>query len=105
MIDLLNDLTLTFVHLIHNFELNFVDLKFQMWPTMGTVVATGLDDWIEFNVSFREGSVGYTACIGKSKDDVWILVLAEWAKYEVDLNSSVSELTALFEYVTEKGVK
>ncbi len=120
MIDLLNDLTLHFVWLLHNFELEDVTLKFRVLPTMGTTVATVLTDWIEFNVSLREGTAGYSATIGKSKDDVWALILAEWTKYPVhtkwmvdvqttpDLtepDAPVPELRALFEYVTEKGVK
>jgi len=105
MIDLVNDLTLTFVWLIHNFELYFVDLKFKVLPTTGTIVATGLDDWIEFSVGFKKGTPGYVATIGKSKDDVWALILGEWDKYQVDPATSVLELTQLFEYVTEKGVK
>jgi len=105
MLDLANDLTLTFESLIHNFELRFVSLMFRLLPTIGTTVATGLADWREFSVSFREGTVGYTASIGKSKDDVWTLILGEWAKYQVDPLTSVPELTELFEYVTEKGVK
>jgi len=80
MIDLLNDLTLTFVHLIHNFELKFVDLQFRVMPTMGTTVNTSLSDWKEFGASFREESAGYIALIGKSKDDIWTLILGEWVK-------------------------
>ena len=59
MIDLKNDLTLTFVWLIHNFELGFVDLKFRVLPTIGTIVTTGLDDLREFNISFPKETSNY----------------------------------------------
>ena len=120
MIDLLNDLTLTFVWLIHNFENKTVDLKFRVLPTIGTVVATGLDDWLEFNITFVEGSAGYTAAIGKSKTEIWTLVVNEWTKYQVhkqwtidvietpeltEPEQAAPELTYLFEYINTKGVK
>jgi len=98
MIDLLNNLTLIFVHLIHNFELRFVDLKFRVLPTIGTIVNTGLDDWKEFQLTFYKGSAGYTATIGKSKIEVWTLVSGEWDKYTQYISDMVIYTTAYDAY-------
>jgi hypothetical protein len=84
-----NNLTLTFVWLIHNYELKLVDLKFRVLPTIGTTVATGPDDWKEFSISFREDSNGYLATIGKSRDKIWTLILSQWTLYQTYLSALV----------------
>ena len=145
MIDLANDLTLTFVWIIHNFELKNIELKFRVLPTVGTTVATGLDDWKEINIGYQDPSAAYNVIIGKSKDEIWSLITIEYGKYttylsgysqwvidhdqwvidhaqwEIDVNQTPSleepvdpimptpthsdELTKLFEYVIEVGIK
>ena len=107
MIDLLNDLTVQFVWKIDNYLLGFVDLKFQVLPTMGTTVASTITDWTEFQATFdkENSSTEYNAIVGKSKADVWTLILGEWAKYKVDPNTSANALRMLFDYVNSVGVK
>lgn len=104
MIDLKNDLTLHFAWLIHNFELGFVDMKFRLLPTMGTTVQTGLSDWIEQSVPIHSDAPEYASVIGKSKDEVWTIILGEWTKF-VNEEPFYEGLRPMFEYVQAIGIK
>jgi len=99
MIDLKNNLTLTFVSLIHNFELKTVNINFRVLPSMGTIVATGLKDWKEFSIGFRKNTTGCAAIIGKSKDDIWSLIFIEWSKYTTYSNETSIYQTAYDQWV------
>ena len=101
MIDLQNDLTLNFVHIVHGFQMGNIDIKFQVLPTLGTTVATTLDDWKEFQMNFEKGEAAYDVAIGKSKDDIWTLLLGEWTKYITYQQSMDTYTTAYNQWVID----
>jgi len=82
MIDLQNNLTLTFVWLIHNFQDGSVDLKFRVLPTTNTIVTSSLSDWEEFTISITDTSPAYATTIGLSQADVQAIIINQWVKYQ-----------------------